>query len=73
MERSIVLKSRHMQRMEHRLGRSLEDFFEQRYIVQERTLREIADELNIDETTAGRWLGLLGIEARPPGPRRAVA
>lgn len=73
MKRSIVLKSRPMQIMEHRLGRPLDEFLQERYVEQQRTQREIAAELDVDESTVGRWMARLGIEARMPGPQRIAS
>lgn len=61
-----------MRRVEARLGRSLRDYLAEQYAT--RTQAEIAAELGIGETTVGRWMRDLGVEARFPGQRpQAVA
>ena len=58
-----------MQVVEHRLGRSLEGYMRERYDAGA-TQAEIADELDLTTGAVSRWMVVLGIESRPPGPRR---
>lgn len=62
-----------MQRVEHRLGRSLEDFLTERYVVEECDQRQIAEELGVNVGTVSRWMERLRIPARPPWTRKATA
>ena len=68
MSRTIVFKSRPMQVVEARLGRPLEEYLEERYAAGA-TQAEIASELDVTDGTVSRWMALLGIQARFPGPR----
>ena len=61
-----------MQVIERRIGRPLEQFLTERYTVEGKTTYEIAAELNVHPSTITRWMAVLGIEARFPGPRRAA-
>ena len=65
----LVLKSRAMQRVEHRLGEPLETFLRRRYHVEGANLYVLADELGLSVGTLSRWFGTLGIETRFPGQR----
>ena len=60
-------KSRAMLRVEGRLGRPLEKFFEDRYQVA--TQEQIAEELGVSAATVSRWMRELGVETRFQGQR----
>lgn len=60
-----------MLRVEKRLGRSLEDYFADRY--QAATQEQMADELGISTASVSRWMNELGIETRFPGQRPPTA
>lgn len=66
------IKTRPMLVIERRLERSLEEFLTERYITQGKTQAEIGDEIGVHPSTVMRWMALLGIEARFPGPRKAA-
>ena len=67
-----IFKSRAMLRIEARIGRTLEDYFADRYPLA--TQAEIGAELGISDATVSRWMRDLGIDARFPGQRpQAVA
>lgn len=69
---SGFLKSRAMLRTEQRIGRTLEDFFAERYPLS--TQAELGRELGVSDATVSRWMKDLRIEARFPGQRpEAVA
>lgn len=61
-----------MQVVERRIGRPLEEHLRQRYVVEGKTTYEIGAELDVHPSTVQRWMALLGIEARFPGPRKAA-
>lgn len=61
-----------MQRVEHRLGRSLEDYFQERYVVEGLDQRQIAAELGKNVGTVSRWMERLRIPARPSWARKAA-
>ncbi len=61
-----------MQRVEHRLGRSLEDYFQEKYVDAGMTMEAIARELHYNVGTVSRWMAAVGIDARRPGTRKAV-
>ena len=67
-----VLKSRAMQRLEHRLGEPLEAYLSRRYHAEGATLYVLADDLSLSVGTLSRWFAILGIETRLTGPRRAA-
>ena len=69
---SPPIKTRPMQVVERRLQRPLEQFLAERYITEGRTQAEIGEEIGVHPTTVTRWMQLLGIEARFPGPRKGV-
>lgn len=56
-----------MLRVEARIGRSLEDYFTEKY--QTLTQPQIASELGLSDATISRWMRELDIEARLPGQR----
>lgn len=64
-------KSRSMVRVETRIGRPLEDFLAERYLVANQT--QIAAELGVSNATVSRWMRELDIETRFPGQRPPVA
>lgn len=68
-----VLKSRAMQRLEHRLGEPLEAFFQRRYHDEGANLYALSDELGLSVGTLSRWFAVLGIETRFPGQRAKAA
>ena len=69
-----VLKSRAMQRLEHRLGEPVEAYLSRRYHGDGATLYMLADDLGLSVGTLSRWFGILGIETRLTGPRaKAIA
>lgn len=61
-----------MQRIEHRLGQTLEAFFQERYVVGGQDQRQLADELGVNVGTVSRWMDRLGIAARPSWTRKAA-
>ena len=61
-----------MQVLQARRGKPLEQDLHELYVVKGLTLAEISTELGVGVSTLSRWLGHLGIEARPTG-NRAVA
>jgi transposase len=61
-----------MQRVEHRIGRSLEEFFQERYVAGGQDQRQVADELGVNVGTVSRWMDRLGIPARPSWTRKAA-
>jgi DNA-directed RNA polymerase specialized sigma subunit len=67
MDSTPIFKSRAMLRVERRIGRSLEEFLAERYLVANQT--QIAAELGVSNATVSRWMSELGIEARFPGQR----
>lgn len=56
-----------MLRVEARIGRSLEAFFEDRY--QAATQEQLASELGVSTASVSRWMRELGIETRLPNQR----
>lgn len=56
-----------MRRVEARLGRSLEDYFAERYPTL--TQAQMADELEVSGASVSRWMRELAIETRFPGQR----
>lgn len=62
-----TFKSRAMIRVEKRLGRSLEEYFAERY--EAATQEQMAAELEISTASVSRWMNELGIETRFPGQR----
>jgi len=66
------IKTRPMQVMERRIGRPLEEFLSERYLTEGKTTYEIGAELDVHPSTITRWMAVLGIEARFPGPRKAA-
>lgn len=65
------IKTAAMQRLEHRLGEPLEDWFAARLPTM--TQRDLAAELGIDNSTVSRYLQRLGLEGRPAGRRPGAA
>ena len=63
-----------MQRAEHRLGRSLADYFEEKYTRGGMTMEALATELDVNVGTISRWMAAVGVGARNTGyrPTRAV-
>lgn len=59
--------------LEGRFGRPIEELVRDLYEDQGLTLADAAAELGIGESTLSRWLGQLGIAARPPGNRKVEA
>jgi DNA-directed RNA polymerase specialized sigma subunit len=62
-----IFKSRAMLRVEERIGRTLEAYFEERY--REANQEQMAEELGISGASVSRWMRELGIETRFPGQR----
>lgn len=71
MQQQVLIKTRQMQVIEHRLGRPIEDYIREQYAAGATQL-EIANDLGLSFTTVSRWMAQLGIEARLTGPRKAV-
>lgn len=63
----LIFKSRAMLRVEDRIGRTLEDYFEDKY--QTLTQAQIAEDLGVSGASVSRWMRELDIEARFPGQR----
>lgn len=59
-----------MLRVEHRIGRLLEDYLADAY--QSRTQAQIAEDLSVDVSTVNRWMRQLDIEARFPGQKPPI-
>lgn len=72
MQQKSVLKTRAMQVIEFRLGEPLEQFLRRRYIDEDRTTVEIAEELDVNSGTVSRWMAHFSIPARLHGPRRSL-
>jgi hypothetical protein len=68
----VPIKTRPMLVTERRLGRPIEEYLHEQYVVGGRTTAEIGIDLGVHPSTVTRWMALLGIEARFPGPRRAA-
>ena len=68
-----VTKTAAMQLIEHRIGEDLGEFFRRRYHTDRRSMREIADELDVDVGSVQRWMTRLGIPRRPVGYTREAA
>lgn len=66
-----TFKSRAMVRVEGRIGRTLEDYFAERYNTL--TQPQMAAELGVSDASVSRWMRELGIEARFPGQRPPAA
>lgn len=65
-----TFKSRAMLRVETRLGKSLEDYFAEKYPTL--TQPQMAVELKVSDASVSRWMRELGIEARNPGQRPPI-
>lgn len=59
-----------MRLVETRLGRPLNEFLHDAYVVQERPQVEIAAELGVDAATVSRWMAKFGIQTRVVGHRK---
>ena len=63
--------------VESRIGRPVEDYLRDAYLVRELNQQDIADEIGVDISTVSRWMRLYGIQVRVVGRkyrrRRAVA
>lgn len=70
VQQKSVLKTRAMQVIEHRLDEPLEAFLRRRYIDEDRTTVEIAEELDVNSGTVSRWMAHFDIPARLHGSRR---
>lgn len=70
MREQVLTKTRHMQLLEAKLGRSLAEVLEELYLDREWTLAQVAAEYGVSEGTISDWLRRVGIDARRPGPRR---
>jgi transcriptional regulator with XRE-family HTH domain len=53
-----------MRQVEERIGQPLRLYLLDAYIVRERSMRQIADEIGIDVATVSRWMRGLGIPPR---------
>ena len=75
MREQVLTKTRHMQLLEAKLGRPLEQVLEELYVEKGLTLAQVAAELDgVSEGTVSDWLRRVGINARRPGPLpKAVA
>lgn len=62
-----VFKSRAMLRVEKRIGRKLETFFEEQYRVANQ--EQMAAALGVSTASVSRWMRELDIETRNPGAR----
>jgi transposase len=67
---SVPVKTRPMQVVEQKLGRPLEEYLTEQYTRAGRSTYEIGEELDVHPSTVTRWMQLLHIKARFPGPRR---
>lgn len=72
MDRTIVLKSRGMQLVEHRLGRPLDEVLTELYIDQGMTVKQVAAEIGVSTASVSRWMSELGIQARYIGTRKVA-
>jgi len=66
------IKTRAMMILERRIGQPLETYLHREYVGRGRTMLDISRELGVHESTVQRYMALLGVEARFPGPRKAV-
>lgn len=60
-----------MVRVEARIGRTLEEYFADRYATL--TQPQMAGELGVSDASVSRWMRELGIETRFPGQRPPTA
>lgn len=67
-----TIKTAEMQRVEHRIGRTLEEFFQDRYVTAGLDQRQVAEELGVNVGTVSRWMDRLRIPARPSWTRKAA-
>ncbi|MEO7332812.1 MAG: sigma factor-like helix-turn-helix DNA-binding protein [Gemmatimonadales bacterium] len=72
MQQQVLIKTRQMQVVEHRLGKAIEVYIRERYEAGA-TQAEIAEELGLTFSTVSRWMAQLGIVARLTGTRAKVA
>lgn len=72
MDRTIVLKSRGMQLVEHRLGQPLEKVLTDLYVERGMTVKQVAAEIGVSTASVSRWMSELGIEARYIGTKKAA-
>jgi DNA-binding transcriptional regulator LsrR (DeoR family) len=72
VQQQVLIKTRQMQVLEHRLGKPIEAYIRERYDAGA-TQADIADELDLNFTTVSRWMAQLGIEARLTGSRKAAS
>lgn len=72
MDRTIVLKSRGMQLVEHRLGRPLDEVLTELYIDQGMTVKQVAAEIGVSTASVSRWMSELGIQARYIGTKKVA-
>jgi transposase-like protein len=70
---SLPTTTRAMRQVEERTGQPLKLYLLDAYIVRERSMREIADELGVNVATVSRWMRALAIPPRYYGYRGRVA
>lgn len=73
MQQELATHTRGMRVLERRIGRPLQEVFEEMYLDRGMTQQQIADELGIDVGSVSRWMARLGIEARYLGPRKVAS
>lgn len=66
-EANMVIKSRRMQVVEHRYRRPIETVLMDLYWRENRSLRDVAQELGVNKSTIMRWLAMCDIARRPAG------
>lgn len=64
--REIENKNTHMKYIELKEGVSIEELLHTLYIEEQRSIREIGEELGIHYHTVNKWLKMAGIDTRLP-------
>ena len=61
--------TRGMRQVEERVGMGIHAYLLDRYVIQQRSMQEIADESGADKATVSRWIHHFGITPRYIGYR----
>lgn len=67
MEQQVVLRTREMQRIEGRRGKSMDSILRELYLERGLNLEQVGRELGVSKGAVSRWLERFAIEARRPG------